>query len=74
METLTLIEIPVCSQAEAVEKFSLRKCSSNSSQEKLGVSTSFFAGKLTKSEKCSCWLERINRNEEGFNGEQTGCA
>lgn len=60
----------VCSQAEAVEKFFLRKCISNELTRKMGGFSVFFTGKFMKPEKSSSWLERINRNEEWFNGKQ----
>lgn len=60
----------VCSQAGAVERFFLRKCISR----KMRGFDIFFTGKFMKPEKSSSWLERINRNEEWFNGKQAVCA
>lgn len=65
--------ICVCSQAEAEEKFLLRKCISHQFTRKMGGFDVFFTGKFMKPKECSSWLERINRNEEWFNGKQTVC-
>lgn len=65
--------ICVCSQAEAVEKSSLRKCISNSSQEKLQVSTSFLQASLRR-QRNAVPVETVNRSEEQLNGKQTACA
>lgn len=68
----------VCSQAEAIEKFFLKKGISNQLIRKMGGLMSFLQASVWSQRHTilirNSWLERNNRNEEWFNRKQTVCA